>query len=246
VSIGDALAQARSQSGLTITQVSQRTCIRETIIRGIERSDFSACGGHFYARGHIRSIARVVGANEEELIHEYDALHGAPAAIRAADVFEPATPIRIKERRSPNWTLAMAVVLVLILGYGVYRVVGAATSGRAVAARAAATSHHRPSGRSSAVPSASPTPLVPSNVVIHLTAIEDCWVEFTSQAGQFISQAYVVGGDSKTWTFQQAVNMQIGNPGGIVLTVNGKRVGSPGSAGQPVTLSLGPGRPVSG
>ena len=68
----------------------------------------------------------------------------------------------------------------------------------------------------------------------------------TSQAGQFISQAYVVGGDSKTWTFQQAVNMQIGNPGGIVLTVNGKRVGSPGSAGQPVTLSLGPGRPVSG
>lgn len=243
MSIGDALAQARSQSGLTITQVSQRTCIRETIIRGIERSDFSACGGDFYARGHIRSIARIVGAHEEELIHEYDALHGPPTAIRAADVFEPATPIRIKERRSPNWTLAMAVVLVLILGYGAYRVIGAATSGRT---GAAATSHHRPSVRSSAVPSASPTPLVPSNVVIHLSAIEDCWVEFTSQAGQFISQAYVVGGNSKTWTFQQAVNMQIGNPGGIVLTVNGKRVGSSGSADQPVTLSLGPGRPVSG
>src|ERR1700724_3568645 len=80
-------------------------------------------------------MARVVGANEEELIHEYDALHGAPTAIRAADVFEPATPIRIKERRSPNWTLAMAVVLLLILGYGVYRVVGAATSGPHVARR---------------------------------------------------------------------------------------------------------------
>ena len=51
MSIGDALAQARSQAGLTITQVSQRTCIRETIIRGIERDDFSACGGDFYARG---------------------------------------------------------------------------------------------------------------------------------------------------------------------------------------------------
>ena len=50
---------------------------------------------------------------------------------------------------------------------------------------------------------------------------------------------------AQTWTFQQAVNMQIGNPGGIILTVNGKRMGSPGSAGQPVTLSLGPGRPVS-
>ncbi|HUC27573.1 MAG TPA: helix-turn-helix domain-containing protein, partial [Streptosporangiaceae bacterium] len=37
MSIGDTLAAARRQAGLTVTQVSQRTCIRETIIRGIER-----------------------------------------------------------------------------------------------------------------------------------------------------------------------------------------------------------------
>src|SRR5262249_55714029 len=128
VSIGDTLAQARSQAGLTITQVSQRTCIRETIIRGIERDDFSACGGDFYARGHIRSIARAVGIDPEELVHEYDATHGSPQAIRAADVFEPATPIRLKERRSPNWTIAMIIVLAVVLGYGVYRAVAAVGS----------------------------------------------------------------------------------------------------------------------
>ena len=61
MSIGDTLAEARRQSGLTVTQVSERTRIRETIIRGIEQNDFSACGGDFYARGHIRSIAAVVG-----------------------------------------------------------------------------------------------------------------------------------------------------------------------------------------
>jgi len=246
VSIGDALAEARSRAGLTITQVSQKTCIRETIIRGIERSDFSACGGDFYARGHIRSIAKAIGTDDGELIREYDAVHGAPTAIRAADVFEPATPIRLRERRSPNWTLAMAVVLVAVLGYGAYLAVSAATSGRPVAGRGApaATTSHRPPAKSSAAPS-SPAQVVQSNVVIHLSAIEDCWVEFTSPSGQFLSQAYVVGGDSRSWTFQQQVNMQIGNPGGIVLTVNGKKVGSPGSSGQPVTLSLGPSRRVS-
>jgi cytoskeletal protein RodZ len=250
VSIGDALTEARSQAGLTITQVSQRTRIRETIIRGIERNDFSACGGDFYARGHIRSIARSVGADDEELIREYDAVHGAPTAIRVADVFQPSTPLKIKERRSPNWTLALAVVLIFALCYGAYRAVDAALSGRTVTARntsSAAASHHRSSGRPPATASsASPTPTAPSSVVIQLTAIEDCWVEFTSPAGQFITQAYVVGGNTKTWTFEQAVDMQIGNPGGIELTVNGKRVGSANSAGQPVTLSLGPGRPVSG
>jgi cytoskeletal protein RodZ len=51
VRIGEALAEARRQAGLIVTQVSQRTCIRETIICGIERDDYCACGGDFYARG---------------------------------------------------------------------------------------------------------------------------------------------------------------------------------------------------
>jgi cytoskeletal protein RodZ len=78
VSIGEALAAARRQADLTITQVSQRTRIRETIIRGIEHDDFSACGGDFYARGHIRAIARAAGADPEPLVAEYDSSHGAP------------------------------------------------------------------------------------------------------------------------------------------------------------------------
>ena len=87
MSIGDALTAERRQAGLTITQVSQRTCIRETIIRGIERDDYSACGGDFYARGHIRSIARAVGADPDALVREYDLAHGAPQAVTAAGVF---------------------------------------------------------------------------------------------------------------------------------------------------------------
>lgn len=252
MSIGDALADARRQAGLTITQVSQRTCIRETIIRGIERGDFSSCGGDFYARGHIRSIARAVGVDDEELIREYDAQHGAPQAIRAADVFEPATPIKIKERRRPNWSLAMVLVLAVIAGYGIYHVVSSSTARSAhnTAAsdidRSTGAHHHAPQPTAPASPSAPPSVTPPQNVVISLTAIQDCWVEFTKPDGRFLTQAYIVGGSSKTWTFDRSVNMDIGNPGGIVLTVNGKKLGSPGSAGQPVTLSLGPGKPVTG
>ena len=251
MSIGDTLADARRQAGLTITQVSQRTCIRETIIRGIERGDFSACGGDFYARGHIRSIARAVGADDEELIREYDAQHGAPQAIRAADVFEPATPIKIKERRRPNWALAMVLALALVAGYGIYHLVNSPPGHSANNAAASnidrtGTSHHHAKHHAAARPSASPSSTVSQNVVISLTAIQDCWVEFTKPDGRFLTQAYIVGGSSKTWTFDRNVNMDIGNPGGIVLTVNGKKLGSPGSAGQPVTLSFGPGKPITG
>lgn len=72
MSIGAELADARSQAGLTVAQVSQRTRIRTAIIEAIERDDFSVCGGDFYARGHIRAIARVAGIDPEPLVREYD------------------------------------------------------------------------------------------------------------------------------------------------------------------------------
>jgi cytoskeletal protein RodZ len=252
VSIGDALAEARSRAGLTITQVSQRTCIRETIIRGIERGDFSACGGDFYARGHIRSIARAVGADPDELIREYDVAHGSPQAIRAADVFEPATPIKLKERRSPNWSVAMVLVLAGVLGFGVYRAVAprhhAPPAGRTTAQSGSSSPKPAPAASRSA-PATAPAAtggLRRHHVVIRLTAIQDCWVEFTKPDGTYLNQSYITGGSTKTWTFRHAVDMQIGNPGGILLTVNGRDLGRPGSPGQPLTLTLGPGKKVPG
>jgi len=240
VSVGDALAQARSQAGLTIAQVSQQTCIRETIIRGIERGDFSACGGDFYARGHIRSIARVVGLDPEELVREYDAIHGAPHAITAADVFEPSTPIRLKERRSANWSVVMVLVLAVVLGYGVYRLVDHGTSPRPVAA--AGGTHPKASKSPASNPSPTPASVHHRRLTIRLTATQDCWVQFTKPHGQFLFQVYVLSGSTRTWRFRHAVSMQIGNPGGILLTVNGKNLGHPGTYGQPVTLNFGPGQ----
>jgi len=241
VSVGDALAQARSQAGLTIAQVSQQTCIRETIIRGIERGDFSACGGDFYARGHIRSIARVVGLDPEELVREYDAIHGAPTAITAADVFEPSTPIRLKERRSANWSVVMVIVLAVVIGYGVFRLVDHGTSSpRPVAAAGGA--HAKSSKSPAAGPSPAPAAVHHRRLTIRLTAVQDCWVQFTRPQGQLLFQVNVPSGSTRIWHFKHAVSMQIGNPGGIVLTVNGKNLGHPGAYGQPVTLNFGPGR----
>jgi transcriptional regulator with XRE-family HTH domain len=88
VPIGETLAQARQQAGLTVTQVSERTRIREPIIRAIEGGDYAACGGDFYARGNIRSIAKAIGADAEPLIREYDSVYRAPGAVAAVSLDE--------------------------------------------------------------------------------------------------------------------------------------------------------------
>ena len=110
MSIGEALAEARREAGLTVAQVSQRTRIRQTIIRGIEGDDYSVCGGDFYARGHIRSIAKVVAADPRPLIKEFDTTHRAPGAISATGIDELVTLSRASGRR-PNWAVMAGVAL---------------------------------------------------------------------------------------------------------------------------------------
>jgi cytoskeletal protein RodZ len=45
---------------------------------GIEEHDFTACGGDFYTRGHIRPIARAAGVDGEPLVRQYDSGHSTP------------------------------------------------------------------------------------------------------------------------------------------------------------------------
>jgi cytoskeletal protein RodZ len=160
MTIGETLAEARRSAGLTITQVSERTRVRETIIRGIEEDDYSACGGDFYARGHIRSVARVVGADPVPLIAEYDATVRAPEEITAAQALEPVMPIRPVERRPTNWTAILAVLVLAALGFLGYHL--ASSGGRATASPAAVTGpvHHaaRHGGHAAAHPRPASSP----------------------------------------------------------------------------------------
>ncbi len=76
-------------------------------------------------------------------------------------------------------------------------------------------------------------------MVIQLTADEDCWVLLTSQRnGSQIFMGVISAGSSRTWTEKKAVDVRLGNPGGVVLTVNGQRQ-NPNST-VPVTLSFSP------
>jgi len=222
VSIGETLAEARRQSGLTVTQVSQQTRIRESIIRAIEQGDFSPCGGDFYARGHIRSIAGVVGTDPAPLIREYDEEHGPPGAISAADIFEPSTPIKIRDPKHFPVGKALAVVVLGAAAFGGYRL---ATTGstKPPAAPAAAV---KPSVTPTAVPTPTHTHTAlaypPGEAEIHLTAKQDCWVGISNGSGKLIYNGVVTAGKSMTWYEKKQVSVRLGNPHGIKLTINGK------------------------
>jgi cytoskeletal protein RodZ len=124
MSIGETLARARQDAGLSITQISQQTRIRATVIRGIEHDDFTACGGDFYARGHIRSVASMVGADADLLIREYDAAHGGTRQASAAETPGPGAPLRLPRRRRADWSVAIGLVIAAVVIGGVVHACG--------------------------------------------------------------------------------------------------------------------------
>ena len=90
MTVGETLTEARSQAGLSVDELSERTRIRETVIRSIERDDYEACGGDLYVRGYVRALAGAVGIDAQPLIREFDMGRGTgPVGLRSGGFAAP-------------------------------------------------------------------------------------------------------------------------------------------------------------
>jgi hypothetical protein len=237
VSIGEVLAHARDQAGLSIAQVSEQTRIRQGIIQGIEADDYGVCGGDFYVRGHIRSIAQAVGTDPGPLIEEYDQDFSATGPISATGIEELVAMSRPPQRPRLNPAVLIAAAVVVVLGVGGYLLASGLGHGSGAAPRAAA-----PSSQAGASPAAAQASKA---VVVRLTSPHGTAVVFTTLSGRYLSRSYAAAGTAVTYTLHRAVHIKLSDPAGVRLTVNGKNPLPAHSAAGPVTLSLGPGRPVT-
>ncbi|WP_248960331.1 helix-turn-helix domain-containing protein [Sphaerisporangium perillae] len=248
MSIGVTLAAARNAAGMTVAQLSGRTRIRETVIYAIERDDFSLCGGDFYARGHVRNIAKVLGLDPDAIVHQFDEEHGGvPLPVRAAAVFQAESTIKLRERRSPNWSTAMAIALAIVAIFGVTRVMSRSSENIATGAELKPAPAPVSKPATSASPSTHPNAAKPVSdlVTLQVKANKPSWLEVSDHKGKAMFRGTMQAGHTSTWKAHKEVRVTIGNAGAVDLEVNGKHIGVPGKAGQIVRRSFGPEVPGS-
>lgn len=125
--IGPQLRAARERLRLSVDQLAERTRIRPHVIEAIEIDDFVPCGGDFYARGHLRTLGRVLGVEAAPLLETY-AERYADAPVDPRRVFEAelATgrggPLK-GTRGGPNWSVLVAAVMAFVLIWSIARLV---------------------------------------------------------------------------------------------------------------------------
>src|SRR5437899_7823555 len=69
--IGAELRNARKARNLSIEEIARVTKISPSVLRAIDRNDFSSVPGGLFTRGFLRAYAREVGLDPEEIVQLY-------------------------------------------------------------------------------------------------------------------------------------------------------------------------------
>ena len=228
--IGPQLAAARERVGLSIDQLADRTRIRPHVIESIEVDDFAPCGGDFYARGHLRTLARVLGVEAAPLLTEYDESYAHapvdPRAVFQAELAGSRGGGLRSMRGGPNWSVLVAAVMGVVLIWSVARLVMAgspASPAPQISLDSGSAGTSNPYGKTAA-----PVPVVLS------AAGGGAQVVVRDGSGTVVFNGDLAFGQSKTLKAAPPVRVQT-TDGSLTVAVAGskpKAIGSTGKSAQ--------------
>jgi len=220
-----------------VDDVATETCIRATLIRAIEADDFRLCGGDVYARGHIRSIAKVVGVDSASLIADFDTTHEVERIVAAVAAPSASREIAARsEPRRPNWTAAMATALAVIcivaLGALITHHPGGKGSPQAKTPPAGSTRRTTPPPNPTLTSPPPVTQQVADRATMSVRTVHGrTWLSITSKTGTLLFEGILAPGEQKTFTNRHGLTYVIGNAPAVDVVVNGHDIGSPPSSG---------------
>ena len=238
------LQQARESANLTVEQIANQTNIRAAVIRDLENNSVEQCGGIAYARGHVRSIVKLINQksakskniNADEIVAQFEAaqvLDNRPI-IEKLDENNVAENPKEKKRIKFS-TLASISAAVLSIGF--------------IAQIAINNVSGINENLNSAITQPSKKPLegktdtsiiLPAGVNLVLSGVGGrSWVGLTNANGESVFDGHIGAGEVMAFNDPQMIKAVIGNAGAVTLKVNGSDLGVAGADGEVVRLDFG-------
>ena len=257
--LGERFRAAREARGLALADVSEQIRIRSVYLAAIEEENWSAIGAPVYVRGFLRTYARFLGLDPEEVVAAFNnpgpAREAAPPVPARREVARSSYDDFHEEPRprggSAPLLWALGAVAVLLIAFVVYNEISLRrTAYTPVAASSAAPSSALPSNsaqtEAGGSPGESPSPgastspgetAAPAASVVGLDGPNSLalvlsapsWLRVTVD-GSVSMEGTFPAGTSKTFHGKSAL-VRVGNAGGVEIYVDGKDVGKLGKAG---------------
>ncbi len=257
-SVGSALRRAREKRGQTLAEISRELCLKEDTLRALESRQYSALPKVPYCFGFVRTYARALGLEPEEMVRRFKVEIGdKPQASKLL----PPQPLR--GGRLPGraaLTFSVFVAAAAYAGWYFYTaepdtIIVPATTADAhapmapvplieaehakrlnaevdAANKAQAEADHAKTGATT-----SAAPAEKSGIVIK--AVTTCWVYIHDTKGRVVFHKTMQKGDEFKVPDAKGLVVDLGNPYGVQIVFNGRvlkaQTGAPGKA---VRISL--------
>lgn len=236
---GERLKRERELREVSLKEVTVGTRIGSRFLEALENEEWEKLPGGIFNRGFVRSIARYLGLDEENLLAEYDLAHGEQN-LPVPQPYENKIP------RPPMWipivvVLAALAVLGGLIAGGIY---GWRRYAAHRAAKRSAASTWMPAQQ---LPQASPGTMAQSTDALRRTATTSSTTPLdlaisTSAAtrvrilgdGALLLDAELAGGESRHFSAKQLFEVTAADSSAVLLELNGQAmppVGAPGASG---------------
>jgi len=253
--LGQQIADAREQRGMTAVQAARQLHLRAEFIDAIESEDWRRLGPPSYARGFIRNYAKLVGLDPAAIADQIDAaipvqtpsVPQEPPEVSALIEPEPLT-FRSQRAETPRaawypWLLsAMSALAVLLVVAVLYYTFGPAP-------REQAQSGAQNSAQISAQDNTSPSPAPQDEAIfnggdagaangakqagvnLQLQLTQDSWLSVTVDGKRVVYET-LPAGTVRDFHGVHEITLRAGNAGGVNATIDGKPIGTLGQHGQ--------------
>ena len=232
------LAQARETAGLTVEQISALTNIRVAVIKDLENNSVDICGGIAYARGHIRTIAKVlnqktpksISFDADLIVAEIEAAQSNDGRKIIERLAENNVADKPKEKKRMKFkTLASISAAVLSNGFVAQVAINNVSNIDVDTSQITTT-------RKSFQNEAASTPAGVNLVVTGISG--KSWIGLTNANGEQVFNGQISSGQVATFTDPQLIKAVIGNAGAVKLNLNGSDLGVAGAEGEVVRLDF--------
>ncbi len=242
--LGQRFRTAREARGLSLPEVAEQVRIRAVYLAAIEDENWNAIGAPVYVRGFLRTYARFLGLDAEEVVAAFNLGEEGGGAIVPSQgwvVDAERGGARRNLQLSPLIWLAslVAVVLIAFVVYNELTLQKPASSPASVAVASPSVTPPAPSLSPSsalspgATPMPSGSPLAGSTthaLTLRLSGL--CWLRVVVDGGASIEGTYPPG-TTKTF-YGKSADVLVGNAGAADLIVDGRDLGKMGAVGSVV------------
>jgi len=248
--VGQELAEARSALGLALADVAQQLKFAPRQLEALEQERFDALPGGTFARGMVRSYARLLKLDPEPLVERIAGQFDAPDANRLAARYHQPVPFSDGARRSTFAYLVVSLGVLVLVGAMAYewhqeRTEVAKGGGKATVAKVAPreatraapvtavepkvaqVSEPQPAekvAKTVAVPTAAPARVTNGAHRLVVRTEEEAWIEIRDSADRLLVSSLNPAGGERVVRGRPPYSLVIGNASNVNVSYDEKPV----------------------